>query len=75
MEYLRLTGSYGRLTENNTEYLRSEILGSEVLGSWSWIWSWPWIWPLDLALDLALEWSQDRPLRILYLIYTGLEGL
>ena len=38
---------------------------------------------LDLVLDLALDldpgsgpdWSLDRPLRILYLKYTGLEGL
>ena len=35
-----------------------------------------WIWPqdlaLDLTLDLTLDWSQDRLLRISYLIYTGL---
>ena len=30
---------------------------------------------LDPDLDLYPDWSSDRPLRILYLRYTGLEGL
>ena len=34
---------------NIIELLRSEILGSEGLGSWTWIWT--WIWTLDLNLD------------------------
>ena len=39
------------------------------LDSGSWIWTWIW------TLDPASDWSLDRPPRILYLRYTGLEAL
>ena len=58
MEYVGLIGSYGRLTGNISNYLRSEILGSRARDL-----------TLDLALDLTLDtdpgsdpdWLQDRP--------------
>ena len=67
-----MIGSYGRLTDNISNILRSEILGSSLHRSdpgsdpGSDTGADPGDWP---------DWSQDWPLRISKLRYTGLEAL